>query len=396
MPQPWEAELGHLIQDQGWAGLLVLAADGREPDSCRWTRGRHLGLNLVWVDISGNSRLVYFTDMERDEATATGVECLGPADLGLTELRRETKSTGELIARTAMRLWRELELVSGPVGLGGRLAVGDSVDVIRALTTRDWQPVSGGKLLRQWRRRKLDFEVVDARRAARATTEAFLRLADRLRRAEREPVSVADLRRTVARHFAQHGLDQPHGNIVATGPAAAVPHSAGDDEALVEPGQTLVVDLYPRSLVYADCSRTFCLPPIPQPVADAHAAVHGALEAGCRGAVAGAKVSVAVDAALSVIEDAGFQTTRIDALTQRGMVHSLGHGVGYELHELPNLRPPSSGEFAAGDLITVEPGLYDPQAGWGIRLEDVLLLDEHGNENLTPLPYDLNPAAWPR
>ena len=81
----------------------------------------------------------------------------------------------------------------------------------------------------------------------------------------------------------------------------------------------------------------------------------------------------------------------------RGYVHGLGHGVGYELHELPSFRRSAGdaeGTFETGDLFTLEPGLYDPEGGWGVRLEDLCRLAPAGVENLTPAPYALDPRAW--
>jgi Xaa-Pro aminopeptidase len=87
--------------------------------------------------------------------------------------------------------------------------------------------------------------------------------------------------------------------------------------------------------------------------------------------------------------------------TLTGYVHNLGHGVGYELHELPSFKEaaaPEDGLLEPGDVITLEPGLYEPEAGaggFGVRLEDLLVVRAEGLENLTPLPYDLDPRAWP-
>ena len=72
-----------------------------------------------------------------------------------------------------------------------------------------------------------------------------------------------------------------------------------------------------------------------------------------------------------------------------GFFHGLGHGVGLEVHEPPSLsRDPST--LVAGDVVTLEPGLY--REGWGgVRLEDLVLVTEDGAENLTNFPYDLKP-----
>ena len=75
---------------------------------------------------------------------------------------------------------------------------------------------------------------------------------------------------------------------------------------------------------------------------------------------------------------------------EEGFFHGLGHGVGLEVHEEPGLGIASTGELVAGDVITLEPGLYRPGYG-GCRLEDLVLVTDDGAENLTDFPYDLAP-----
>jgi Xaa-Pro aminopeptidase len=96
-------------------------------------------------------------------------------------------------------------------------------------------------------------------------------------------------------------------------------------------------------------------------------------------------------------QDLGHPTPVSHPGTEVGYVHNLGHGVGHELHEYPSFRKEAGveGVLAVGDVIAVEPGLYDPEAGWGVRLEDLLVLGPEGiAEDLTPLPYALDPRAW--
>jgi Xaa-Pro aminopeptidase len=108
---------------------------------------------------------------------------------------------------------------------------------------------------------------------------------------------------------------------------------------------------------------------------------------------AGVKGSVPNDAACEVFEEAGYPTQRTKGdgeLLEHGFFHSLGHGVGLEVHEEPSLALVGHDELVAGDVVTIEPGLYRPGFG-GCRLEDLVLVTEDGAENLTSFPYDLQP-----
>jgi Xaa-Pro aminopeptidase len=97
-----------------------------------------------------------------------------------------------------------------------------------------------------------------------------------------------------------------------------------------------------------------------------------------------------------VIGERGWPTPASHPDTLRGYVHNLGHGVGHELHELPSFRKESGleGMLAAGDVFTLEPGIYEPEAGWAGRGEDLYRLGGDGLERLTELPRDLDPGAY--
>ena len=100
------------------------------------------------------------------------------------------------------------------------------------------------------------------------------------------------------------------------------------------------------------------------------------------------------DAACEVYEAAGYPTQRTKTpgeVLRHGFFHGLGHGVGLEVHERPGLGL-LPGTLLAGDVVTIEPGLYDPAIG-GVRLEDLVLVTDDGCEVLTRFPYDLEVSA---
>jgi Xaa-Pro aminopeptidase len=133
-------------------------------------------------------------------------------------------------------------------------------------------------------------------------------------------------------------------------------------------------------------------------VRHAHATVLAALEWATRHAVPGARGWSLQEGVCGLFKAAGYATPLTDPGTTVGYVHGLGHGVGYELHEQPTFRKETGrdGLLAVGDVFTLEPGLYDPspEGGYGIRLEDLFWLGPDGLENLTPLPYSMDPSAF--
>jgi len=175
-----------------------------------------------------------------------------------------------------------------------------------------------------------------------------------------------------------------------------VPHSAGADERVLRAGEPLVVDLYPKAALFADCTRTFCVGEAPEALVRAHAAVQETLQAAHVEAVAGARGWDLQESACARLATHGWPTPISDPGTTRGYVHGLGHGVGFELHEYPSFRrhAGAEGTLGVGDVFTLEPGLYDPEAAFGVRLEDLVTLGAEGPVNLTPLPYELDPRAW--
>ena len=181
--------------------------------------------------------------------------------------------------------------------------------------------------------------------------------------------------------------------IVSHGEQTAIGHEMGSGE--IEPNEPIVLDLWPRdreSSCYADMTRTFVIGEPSEELATYQRLVYEALQrslAAVKPGVPGRDVYVV---ASEVFHEAGYPTglhKRDGEVLEDGFFHGLGHGVGLEVHEQPWLsRYP--GELVAGDVITLEPGLYRSGSG-GCRLEDLVLVTKDGAEVLTDYPYDLEP-----
>jgi Xaa-Pro aminopeptidase len=177
--------------------------------------------------------------------------------------------------------------------------------------------------------------------------------------------------------------------IVACGADAADPHDRGSGP--LEAGETIVVDIFPRDKetnYHADMTRTFVRGDVEDDVRERYEITLEAQRAGLDAIEAGATGRAVHDAVSEVYEQAGYPTLRDDPSTETGFIHGTGHGIGLDVHELPTLNPTGQ-ELRAGQIVTVEPGLYDPAVG-GIRIEDLVVVTEDGHENLTDYEKGLN------
>ena len=400
-------DLDEPLSDLDCRALVVLARASHDPFLAPFfSNPRRLNHCFAVLPAGGRPRLGYFSPMERDEAAASGLEVLTPEALGIQALHLERLPKGQFLGRVLRRALRLCQVRPGRLAVAGCYAAGETLSAWEVLAEDGWQAVPGEELVAQARRSKTEEQMASTRQAADGVSAAFRLLAGLLARStSREdrletagtPLTVGFLRQQVARLFADHGLTQPEGGILAPGAEGAVPHSPGDDGRILRPAESLVVDLFPKNHLFADCTRTFCVGSPPPALREAHAKVEEALllaHARTRAGVLGHDLQRAV---ADLFEEAGYATIEQDRSITRGYVHGLGHGVGFELHELPSFRAEAGtekGELREGDVVTLEPGLYDPEAGWGVRLEDMVVVGKEGVENLTPLPYALDPRAW--
>ena len=140
-------------------------------------------------------------------------------------------------------------------------------------------------------------------------------------------------------------------------------------------------------------TRTFVVGTPSDELAEYHRLVKEALDRSLEATKAGVPGVEVYDLVCDLFEEHGQPTShskKPGAVLDSGFFHGLGHGVGLEVHEAPSLGRGGTGELLAGDVVTLEPGLY--RAGYGgCRLEDLVVVTEDGAENLTDFPYDLQP-----
>ena len=312
----------------------------------------------------------------------TNGACLcGPGKrLFLTDFRYGERAAAELDG------W-EIETIEGDwLGgvaerLAGRVGFEDDHLSVRVLGKLEQQVGEGvelapaGGLVEQLRRVKDDGELASITAAAELADEVYRWLLERGfgGRSEREVARAAEAR------IRELDAEPSFPPIVAAGPNGALPH-AEPGERVIEKGQMVVVDMGAEVDRYcSDCTRTFACGEPDGRAREVYELVRAAQAAGLDGIAAG-KEGTAVDAVARELIDAAGHGGRFG--------HGLGHGVGLEVHEAPRLGTRSEDTLLAGDVVTVEPGIYLP-GELGVRIEDLVVVGEDGHRNLSGLSKDL-------
>lgn len=168
------------------------------------------------------------------------------------------------------------------------------------------------------------------------------------------------------------------GTLVQTGENSAVPHGSVSDRVLRD-GEFLLIDFGARFGEYpADITRTFCLGKPTEEMQRIYDTVLAANKAGIAACRPGAKAGDVDRATREVIEQAGYGEY---------FTHRTGHGLGLEVHELPNISPNNDIVLVEGMVFTIEPGIYVPNVG-GVRIEDNVYITADGAEVLTSYPKE--------
>ncbi|MDI7266873.1 MAG: Xaa-Pro peptidase family protein [Myxococcota bacterium] len=177
--------------------------------------------------------------------------------------------------------------------------------------------------------------------------------------------------------------------IVSSGRASAVPHDVGSGPLSAD--VPIVVDVFPRSLstgYYGDITRTFVKGTPSQGVLRMYGAIRAAQEAALAALRPGVLLRDVHSAAQDLLASHGFEN-RVEPGRAEGFIHGTGHGVGLEIHEPPQIgRIEGDARLEAGNVVTVEPGLYYHDEG-GVRLEDLVVVTSEGHRRISTLPRDL-------
>lgn len=347
-------------------------------------------------------RAVVVRSLEVDRMTAVpGLSALPQEEFGLDELMAGGHTPDEAALQIALRACHRFAITAATIPPTFPVAVADT------LRAGGIELIVDADLFESRRRVKKPTQLAGIKRAQTAAEAAVASVAAALDAAEvgadggllldGEALTCERLKEGVALAFIRNGCSGDD-VIVAHGPQTCIGHHSGSGQ--VFEGEPVTVDLCPRDPqtgCYTDITRTFVKGEVDEELQRYHTLVSDSLQRTLAAIRPGLPVRELHRISCEPFEDAGEPTQlskKPGEVLLDGFFHSLGHGVGLEIHEAPHLNQ-NDDVLYIGDVIAVEPGCYRQGFG-GVRLEDLVLVTETGGELLTDYPYELTPVPVSR
>lgn len=402
-------DIDRLMTERNLDAIVVLGPDGLTSANAPWNylvQGEHLTGTIVQK--RGAQPQLIFGSMERQQAERTGLE-LVPDDRW--DMRAIIRQFPERLD-AAVEWYRQ---VFADLGVQGRVAFYGTVHANQMLALREAFARTlphvelvgefANDVINEARKTKDAAEIERMADVGRRTCAVVQGVVDFIRsqRAvddgvvdeQGRPVTIGAIHALIRQLLDQHDLEAPDGTIFAQGRDAGIPHATGELAAPLQLGQAIVFDIFPRDRktgYFHDMTRTFAIGYASPELQRVYDDVSATFDAVVDTLAVGDKTYDAQRRACHILRERGHKTPEDEWPLEEGYVHSLGHGLGLEVHEpLAMSSFVDRGDvFEPGAVFTIEPGLYYPTREIGVRIEDTMYCDEDGRfRSLTPFPYDL-------
>ncbi len=405
-----KVDIDLFMHEQGVDALLITGPAQHNPVMTWFTGLLHV-TDADLLKIRGCDPILFVPPMEREEAQKSGLQTVSYSKYPLIDFI--APEGGDLVEAYAARYEKILSdhgFTSGRLALYGLKDIGFAHAVFSRLEQRlpsiEIAAFAQDEIVLRAMMTKEDDEITRIRRMGVVTTRVAANVVDFLCAqrvkdgllvdAEGGPITIGKVKSRINLLLAENGAENPEGTIFSMGHDAAFPHSSGNDSDALRIGQSIVFDLFPCEAgggYFYDFTRTWCLGFAPDDVLALYEAVRSVYQS----VVASLQLNLPFwqlqKLTCEAFESKGHKSVLNNPLTETGYVHSLGHGLGLHIHEKPfaSLTTHSDSDILApGAVFTLEPGLYDPQKGIGVRLEDTWLAKADGSfEMLADFPDDL-------
>jgi Xaa-Pro aminopeptidase len=344
-----------------------------------------IGDPFLYLENDGR-RAATVSVLDAAKVSKHGVEILDPATLGSDELLAAGVNRLDFESEISLRAVQSLGITSAAVPPDFPLFLAEHLRANGIELTIDDDEFSG-------RRRVKSASELEGIRRAQKAADAAMGVARSLIHELRDGLTSEEVRAAMQTVAEEHGCELPDDVIVSHGAQSAIGHDSGS--GAIGAGEPVVVDIWPRDKVsrcWSDMTRTFVAGggEPPEELAEYWRLTRDSLDRVYADLGPGVNGRALYERSCEPYIEAGKPTQLTKTPGQPledGYFHGLGHGVGLEVHESPNMGRLGD-DLVVGDIVTVEPGCYRRGFG-GCRLEDIVLITEDGYEVLTNFPYDL-------
>jgi Xaa-Pro aminopeptidase len=404
-----KTDLDTTMLEKGLDAILITGPGQHNPAMVYMTGVANI-TNADLIKKRGEQAVLFHYPMERDEAAHSGLKTKSLSDYKFEELLKQANGDNlQAIVKRYHRMFDDLQLTSGNVALYGRAEIGSNFAIFSALQ----QEMPGINLVGEVntsammlaRMTKDEIEIGSIRNMGKVTTQVVGLVADfisthsvkngMLVKSNGDPLTIGEIKAQVNLWLSERGAENPEGTIFSIGRDAGVPHSSGNPGDLLKLGQTIVFDIFPCEAgggYFYDFTRTWCLGYAPDDVMALYEHVLTTYQAVVSQLEVGKPFKQYQEQTCELFSAQGHPTIKENPQTQVGYVHSLGHGIGLNIHERPwsGVNSDDNDCLLPGTVFTIEPGLYYPDKGMGVRLENSLWARPDGRmEVLADYPLDL-------
>ena len=403
-------DLDRYMAAQGIDTIWITGAAQNNPAMVYFT-GLHHVSSASLFKIKGQEPILFYNSMEREEAAKTGLRTINLDEKYPIE-EYFKKANGDTLQTVVLRyqdIFRDLGIQDKTIALGGKVNLNNAYAIVSALQKAMPDVTFAGyfkdNVLDLARMTKSKEEIEHIRKMGSITTRVVGNVADYLSShrvkanilvdGNGDAITVGRVKSQIRRWLAEYGADNPEETIFAIGRDAGIPHSAGEEDSVMELGKTIVFDIFPCETgggYFYDFTRTWCLGHASDEIHKIYDDVFKVHQTILHSIAINTPFREYQVQTCDLFKGMGYDTIDDHPSLTEGYVHSLGHGLGLDVHENPFCGMGSSEKdiLKEGAVFTIEPGLYYPSKGLGVRIEDTVTMNEKGEcEILADFPYEL-------
>lgn len=404
-----KTELTELMINSQINAILITGSADHNPAMTYFLGNVHVSKGELVIK-PGEKPVLVHEAFEREEAARTGCQLQPNNRYSYFDLLKETNGDRTLVdARRIAHILEDNDVTKGKVVLYGQMDMGRAYSTITGVNQflpeieflADWDE----SILYKAMTTKDEHELEQIRSMGKITTSVVGKTADflsqqtlknnQLIKNDGDPVRIGEIKNLINRWLAEAGAENPEGTIFALGHDAGVPHSTGNNDEILRGGETIVFDIFPCQTgggYFFDFTRTWCLGYATDEVQLLHSQVKQVYDQLVSELKPGRLFRPYQIRTYDLFEAMGHPTNRSHPNTEDGYNHSIGHGLGLRVHEKPwsGDKADETDVLLPGAVFTMEPGLYYPDKGMGVRIEDTYCVNHRNQiELMAQYPYDL-------